>query len=132
MRYDLFLILSFSAIASTFALATPGSFAQNDTANNMSSAANMTNGTSGGNMTTGIMTSNTGSNAAKTELGEGIKPLQAGDVEGAKPHLMAVHEAMANAPPTAIKHFDQAMEAFEAGDKNSAIMYLNQAIEALG
>ena len=84
MRHVIILILSFSAIASTFALATQGSFAQNETASNTSSAANMTNATSGGNVTTGNITSNTGADTAKTELGEGIKALQSGDVEGAE------------------------------------------------
>ena len=137
MRLDIILILSLSAIASTFALATQGSFAQNETASNMSSAANMTNATSGGNVTTGNITSNTGADTAKTELGEGIKALQAGDTEGAKPHLMAAQEAMANAPETkqvddAQKSFDEAKKAFDSGDNNAAIMYLSQAIEALG
>jgi hypothetical protein len=131
MRHDIILILSFIAIASTFALATQGSFAQNETASNMSSAANMTNATSGGNVTTGNITSNTGADTAKTELGEGIKALQAGDVEGARPHLMAAQEAMANAPPDATKHFDEAKKAFDSGDNNAAIMYLTRPFRLL-
>ena len=49
MRHELILILSLTAIASSFALTTQGSFAQNET------AVNMSNATSGGNATTGNM-----------------------------------------------------------------------------
>ena len=126
MRHELILILSFTAIASTLALATQGSFAQNETASNMSNA------TSGGNATTGNMTSDTGANTAKMELEEGIKALQAGDVDGARTHLTAAKEAMTSSPPDAIKHFDEGMKAFDSGDNSGAIMHLNIANKALG
>ena len=45
---------------------------------------------------------------------------------------MAAQEAMANAPSDATKYFDEAKKAFDSGDKNAAINYLSQAIEALG
>lgn len=134
MRHELIFVLSFSAIVSMFAFATLESvFAQNETGGNMSSAANMTNATSGGNMTGGNMTTfDTGASPAKTELEEGIKALQGGDVEGARTHLTAAQEAMTNAPPDAIRHFEEGMKAFDSGDNNGAIMHLNIANEALG
>jgi hypothetical protein len=134
MRHRLILILSFSAIVSMFVFATLDSiFAQNETGSNMSSAANMTNTTSGGNMTAGnATTSDTGAGSAKTELEEGIKALQGGDVEGARTHLTAAQEAMTGAPPDAIRHFEEGMKAFDSGDNSGAIMHLNIANENLG
>jgi hypothetical protein len=132
MRNELILVLSLTAILSALAFVGVDSvFAQNETGGNMTSAANMTNATSGGN-TTGNMTSDTGVNSAKTELEVGIKALQAGDVEGARTHLIAAQEAMTNSPPDAIRHFDEGMKAFDSGDNSAAIMHLNIANEALG
>lgn len=132
MRHELILVLSFSAIVSMFAFATLDSvFAQNETGVNMTSAANMTNATSGGNATGGNATT-TGDNPAKTELEEGIKALQGGDVDAARTHLTAAQQAMTDAPPDAIRHFEEGMKAFDSGDNNGAIMHLNIANEALG
>jgi hypothetical protein len=126
------LILSLTAILLTLAFVGVGSvFAQNETGANMTSVANMTNTTSGGNAT-GNMTSDTGANTAKTELEEGIKALQGGDVEGARTHLTAAQEAMTDSPPDAIRHFDEGMKALDSGDNSAAIMHLNIANEALG
>jgi hypothetical protein len=128
MRHKLSLVLTFSAIVSMFAFATVDSiFGQNDTGGNMSSASNMTNATAGGNTTM----SDNGAGSAKTELQEGIKALQGGDVEGARTHLTAAQEAMTGAPPDAIRHFEEGMKAFDSGDNNAAVMHLNIANEAL-
>jgi hypothetical protein len=78
------------------------------------------------------MTSDTGATTAKTELEEGIKALQGGDVEGARTHLTAAQEAMTDSPPDAIRHFDEGMKALDSGDNSAAIMHLNIANEALG
>lgn len=83
-------------------------------------------------MSAGNVTSDTGASAAKTELEEGIKALQGGDVEGARTHLTAAQEAMTNSPPDAIRHFEEGMKAFDSGDNNAAIMHLNITNEALG
>jgi hypothetical protein len=132
MRNELTLVLSLTAILLALAFVGVGSiFAQNETGGNATSAANMTNVTSGGNAT-GNMTSDTGANTAKTELEEGIKALQGGDVPGARTHLTAAQESMTDAPPDAIRHFEEGMKAFDSGDNSAAIMHLNIANEALG
>jgi hypothetical protein len=123
MKHKLIPALSFAAIVLMFASAPLDLvFAQNETVSNTTSAANITNAT-GGNMTGGN---------AKTELQEGIKALQGGDVTTAKNHLTAAQEAMTGAPPDAIRHFEEGMKAFASGDNNAAIMHLNIANEALG
>lgn len=133
MRTGLILSLSFAAIASMFALATLNLvYAQNETAGNTPSAANMSNAT-GNNMTGGnATTSTTGSSNAKTELEEGIKALQGGDVSAAKIHLMAAKDAMSDSPAEAVKHFEEGMKALDSGDNQGAIMHLNFANDALG
>jgi hypothetical protein len=132
MRNELILVLSLTAILSALTFVGIGSvLAQNETSGNTTSAANMTNATSGVNAT-GNMTSDTGVNSAKTELEEGIKALQGGDVEGARTHLTAAQEAMTNSPPNAIRHFEEGMKAFDSGDNDGAIMHFNIANEALG
>jgi hypothetical protein len=131
MRNEILLVLSLNAILSALAFVVVPVFAQNETGGNMTPAVNMTNATSGGNAT-GNMTSDTGVNSAKTELEEGIKALQSGDVEGARTHLTAAQEAMTNSPPDAIRHFDEGMKAFNGGDNGAAIMHLNIANKALG
>jgi hypothetical protein len=129
MRNELILVLSLTAILSALAFVGVGSiFAQNETGGNATSATNVT---SGGNAT-GIMTSDTGANTAKTELEEGIKALQGGDVPGARTHLTAAQESMTDSPPDAIRHFEEGMKAFDSGDNSAAIMHLNIANEALG
>jgi hypothetical protein len=133
MRHELVLILTFGVLVSVFGFATWDSvFAQNETASNMTSEANMTNAT-GGNMTGGnATTSDTGSTNAKTELEAGIKALQGGDVSAAKSHLMVAQDSMIGSPPDAIRHFEEGMKALDSGDNNAAIMHLNVANDALG
>jgi hypothetical protein len=127
MKHELTLVLSLAAIVSMFSFATLNLvFAQNET------AANMTNAT-GSNMTGGnATTSSTGSSNAKTELEEGIKALQGGDVSAAKTHLMAAKDAMSDSPAEAVKHFEEGMKALDSGDNQGAIMHLNFANDALG
>lgn len=133
MRNGLILVLSFAAIVSMFAFATLNLvFAQNETTANTTSAANMTNATSGNMASGNATTATTGSANAKTELEEGIKALQGGDISAAKTHLMAAQDAMTDAPPDAIRHFDEGMKALDRGDNNGAIMHLNVANGILG
>jgi hypothetical protein len=129
MRHELILVLSFSAIVSMFASVDLNSaFAQNMTGGNMTSAVNMTNATSGGNMTgRNTTTSDTAASSAKFHLEEGIKALQAGDIELAKTHLMAAQQTMSNPPPDAMRHFEEGMKALDSGDNEGAIMHLNIA-----
>jgi hypothetical protein len=134
MKVGIPLILTTTVMLSVLAfVGLDSAFAQNMTGGNMTSGVNMTNATSGGNMTGANMTtSDTGTSSAKFHLEEGIKALEAGDIELARTHLMAAQQTMSNPPPDAIMHFEEGMKALDSGDNEGAIMHLNIANEDLG
>ena len=95
-------------------------------------AQNMTPGNMMGSNMTGNMTGNMMGSPAKMHLEEGIKALEAGNIQAANMHLDFAKQAMANAPTNAVKHFEEGMKALGAGDSNGALMHLKLADQALG
>ena len=67
----------------------------------------------------------------KMHLEEGIKALESGNIQMANMHLDFAKQAMANAPPNAVKHFEEGMKALDAGDSNGALMHLKLADQSL-
>ncbi|HXV87996.1 MAG TPA: hypothetical protein VD710_02765 [Nitrososphaeraceae archaeon] len=92
-------------------------------------AQNMTpGGMMAGNMTPGGMMAG----SAKMHLEEGIKALEAGNIQMANLHLDFAKQAMANAPTNAVKHFEEGMKTLGVGDSTGALMHLKLADQALG